>query len=199
LLANEGLALAVGASCIFLCGGRDGGHLAVVTLVAQLTQKGAHELLGVEPVGLGTPVFARHRRASRMNDMGLDTALTSQRASQEPSRPVSKSRAMLVILCPAFSARQRSSSFESSFSSAASFFNGWRSTPGMIPATSQFFLLSSTTVINVWLGSNGISERLSKAASPHSRWTMLDPTPVRFHGLFGGSGSVLAILKGPRY
>ena len=69
---------------------------------------------------------------------------------------------MRVILCPAFSAsaRQRSSSFNSSFSSGASFFNGWRSTPGMTPATSQVFLLSSTTAINVWLGSNGVSERL---------------------------------------
>src|SRR5262245_33444327 len=30
----------------------------------------------------------------------------------------------------------------------------------MIPATSQLSLLSSTTAINVWLGSNGVSERL---------------------------------------
>src|SRR3974377_730413 len=30
----------------------------------------------------------------------------------------------------------------------------------MIPATSQLVLLSSITAINVWLGSNGISERL---------------------------------------
>src|SRR5271166_4851589 len=30
----------------------------------------------------------------------------------------------------------------------------------MIPATSQLSLLSSTTTINVWLGSNGVSERL---------------------------------------
>src|SRR5262249_23973526 len=66
------------------------------------------------------------------------------------------------ILCPAFSAsvRHRSSSLKSSFSSGSSFFNGWRSTPGMIPATSQLSLLSSITQINVWLGSNGVSERL---------------------------------------
>jgi hypothetical protein len=85
----------------------------------------------------------------------------SQRASQKPSRPVSKATAMRVILCPAFaaSARQRSSSFRSPSSSGASFFNGWRSTPGMMPATSQLPLLSSTTPINVSLGSNGVSER----------------------------------------
>src|SRR5262245_17769381 len=86
----------------------------------------------------------------------------SQRASQKPSRPVSKAMAIRLILCPAFSAsaRQRSSSFRSSFASAASFFRGWRSTPGMIPATSHVLLLSSTTAVNVRLGSNGISERL---------------------------------------
>src|SRR5262249_57227745 len=44
--------------------------------------------------------------------------------------------------------------------SAASFFSGWRSTPGTIPATSQLSLLSSTTVINVRLASNGVRERL---------------------------------------
>src|SRR5215475_456017 len=38
--------------------------------------------------------------------------------------------------------------------------NGWRSTPGMTPATSQLSLLSSITAVNVWLGSNGVSERL---------------------------------------
>jgi hypothetical protein len=86
----------------------------------------------------------------------------SQRASQKPSRPASKATAMRSILCPAFSAsaRHRSSSFKSSFSSVESFFNGWRSTPGMMPATSQLLLLNSTTTINVWLGSNGVSERL---------------------------------------
>src|SRR5262249_59645710 len=34
------------------------------------------------------------------------------------------------------------------------------STAGMIAATSHVFLLSSTTAVNVWLGSKGISERL---------------------------------------
>ena len=69
---------------------------------------------------------------------------------------------MRLILWPAFSAspRQRSRSFNRSFSSGSSFFNGWRSTPGMIPATNQLSLLSSITAINVRLGSNGVSERL---------------------------------------
>ena len=86
----------------------------------------------------------------------------SQRANQKPSRPVSKATASRAILWPAFSAsaRHRPSSFKSSFSSVASFFSCWRSTPGMIPATSQLSLLISITAINVWLGENGVSERL---------------------------------------
>src|SRR5262249_61171655 len=66
------------------------------------------------------------------------------------------------LLCPpsAASARHRSSSFKSSLSSVESFFKGWRSTPGTTPATSQLSLLSSTTAVNVWLGSNGVRERL---------------------------------------
>src|SRR5262245_47000456 len=86
----------------------------------------------------------------------------NQRASQTPSRPASKATVIRSILCPAFSAsfRHRSKSFKSSFSSGSSFFKGWRSTPGMMPATSQLSLLSSIAAINVWLGSNGVSERL---------------------------------------
>jgi hypothetical protein len=60
----------------------------------------------------------------------------SQRASQKPSRPVSKATAMRLIFYPAFSAsvRQRSSNSTRCSSSAGIFFSGWRSTLGMIPA-----------------------------------------------------------------
>jgi hypothetical protein len=74
VLANEGFALTVRALGVLLREGGDGGHLAVVALTAQPAEKGALELLGIEPVGLCTPVFARYRYACRMNDMGLDTA-----------------------------------------------------------------------------------------------------------------------------
>jgi hypothetical protein len=36
-------------------------------------EKGAFELLSIEPVGLGAAVLARHRHARGMNDVGLDT------------------------------------------------------------------------------------------------------------------------------
>src|SRR5664280_2389403 len=69
----------------------------------------------------------------------------SQRASQKPSRPASKATAIRSILRPAFSAssRHRYSSFSNVLSSTASFFNGWRSTPGTMPATSQLDRLRS--------------------------------------------------------
>src|SRR6478736_2316769 len=75
----------------------------------------------------------------------------SQRASQKPSRPASKAIAIRSILCPAFSAssRQRLSSFSNALSSTASFFNGERSTPGTIPATSQLDWPISITAISV--------------------------------------------------
>src|SRR5262249_8685912 len=75
----------------------------------------------------------------------------SQRASQKPSRPASKAIAIRSTLCPAFSAssRQRLSSFSNALSSTASFFNGERSTPGTIPATSQLDWPISITAISV--------------------------------------------------
>src|SRR5258706_1584323 len=71
----------------------------------------------------------------------------SQRANQKPSRPASKATAMRSILRPAFSAssRHRCSRFSNALSSTASFFNGWRSMPGTIPATSQLDRLISMT------------------------------------------------------
>src|SRR6266567_7108386 len=65
---------------------------------------------------------------------------------------------MRVIIFPAFTAssRQRCSSSNSTFSSGTSFFNGWRATPGIIPATSQLVLLISTTATNVSSWLNGI-------------------------------------------
>src|SRR5450756_1076732 len=86
----------------------------------------------------------------------------SQRASQKPSRPASKATAICSILRPAFSAssRHRYSSFSNVLSSTASFFNGWRSTPGTMPATSQLDRLISMTAISVPSGSRAVRDRL---------------------------------------
>src|SRR5450759_2541189 len=86
----------------------------------------------------------------------------SQRASQKPSRPASKATAIRSILRPAFSAssRHRYSSFSNVLSSTASFFNGWRSAPGTMPATSQLDRLISMTAISVPSGSRAVRDRL---------------------------------------
>ena len=70
----------------------------------------------------------------------------SQRASQNPSRPASKATAMRVIVRPfsVASARQRINKRSNSTSLGSSFFSGWRSRPGTMPATSQLAWLIST-------------------------------------------------------
>ena len=54
----------------------------------------------------------------------------------------------------------RCSNFSKALSSTASFFNGWRSTPGTMLATSQLDRLSSITAISVPSGSRGFGDRL---------------------------------------
>ena len=49
---------------IFVLNCRDSDHLAVITLAAQPTKKGAFEQLGVEPAGLGAPVLGAIRLRS---------------------------------------------------------------------------------------------------------------------------------------
>src|SRR5882724_265335 len=79
-LCSPTLVLAVGPLGIFVLGCRDRHHLAVITLAAQPAEKRAFEQLGVEPIGLGAPVLARHRHTRCVNDVGLNVACT------EPTR-----------------------------------------------------------------------------------------------------------------
>jgi hypothetical protein len=46
----------------------------------------------------------------------------------------------------------------SAVASGSSFFNGWRSTPGTAPLTSQLVLLISTTTTKVEIGSNAVRD-----------------------------------------
>src|SRR5207342_619553 len=115
-----------------------------------------------------------------------------QRASQKPSRPASKATAMRSILRPAFSAssRHRCSSFSNALSSTASFFKGWRSTPGTIPATSQLDRLISMTAISVPSGSRAVRDRLRSfnfcmgrsIGSRQRRWNAISSPPP--HSIF---------------
>jgi len=86
LLANEALALAAGSLGVLLCEGRDRRHLAVVPLAAQPAEKGAFQLLGIEPVGLGPAALPRHRHARSVNDVRLDS-LCSRPARQPEAVP----------------------------------------------------------------------------------------------------------------
>src|SRR5436190_9955144 len=56
--------------------------------------------------------------------------------------------------------RHRSIYRNSAVASGSSFFNGWRSTPGTTPLTSQLVLLISTTTTKVEIGSNAARLRL---------------------------------------
>src|SRR5262245_31164443 len=56
--------------------------------------------------------------------------------------------------------RHRSINRNSAVASGSSFFNGWRSTPGTTPLTSQLVLLISTTTTKVEIGSNAAKLRL---------------------------------------
>src|SRR6266511_3028492 len=58
------------------------------------------------------------------------------------------------------SMRHRSINRNSAVASGSSFFNGWRSTPGTTPLTSQLVLLISTTTTKVEIGSNAARLRL---------------------------------------
>src|SRR6266436_5428285 len=128
----------------------------------------------------------------------------SQRASQKPSRPASKATAMRSILRPAFSAssRHRCSSFSNALSSTASFFNGWRSTPGTIPATSQLDRLISMTAISVPFGSRAVRDRLRSfnfcmgrsIGSHQRRWNAISSPPphsIFHHGIRRRGGTIL--------
>src|SRR5262245_17220865 len=74
LLGGQALALAAGPLGVFLGKGRDRHHLAVIPIAAQPAEEGTLEELGVQSVGLGTPVLTRHCHAGSVDDMRLDTA-----------------------------------------------------------------------------------------------------------------------------
>ncbi len=202
-LSDEAVMLAVGPLGILVLHCRDRDHLAVITLAAQPAEKGAFEQLGVETVSLGAPMLARHRHTRCVNDVGSMPRALSQRASQKPSRPASKATAMRSILRPACSAssRHRCSSFSNTLSSTASFFKGWRSTPGTMPATSQLDRLISITAISVSSGSRAVRDRLRSfnfcmgrsIGSHQRRWTKISSAPPHsiFHpGIRGRGGTI---------
>src|SRR4029450_4893632 len=90
----------------------------------------------------------------------------SQRASQNPSRPASNATTMRVIVRPfcVASERQRMNKRSQSTSLGSSFFSGWRSIPGTMPATSQLAWLISITAMIVLSCSRGVRDRLKSSS-----------------------------------
>ena len=106
-------------------------------------------------------------RTRRVNDVGLNVACTEPARQPEAVTAGLEATAMRLIRCPAFAAssRHRCSNFSNALSSTASFFNGWRSTPGTMPATNELDRLSSITTISVPSGSRGLGDRSDRSTS----------------------------------
>src|SRR5262245_7896620 len=107
-------------------------------------------------------MLARHRHTRGVNDVGLNAARLEPACQPEAVTAGLEATTMRSILHPAFSAssRHRCSGLSNALSSTASFFNGRRSMPGTIPATSQLDRLISMTAINVLAGSRAMRDRL---------------------------------------
>jgi hypothetical protein len=63
-------------------------HPAVAGLAAQPAEKGPHHQRRVEAIGFRPPGLPRDRDARRVDDVDIDTRRRSNRASQNPSRPL---------------------------------------------------------------------------------------------------------------
>src|SRR3982075_2998262 len=74
LLSDQILALAVRSPPLPPPDGRDRHHAAMALLAAQPAEKDAHQKFRIETIGLRAPVFARHRDAGGMDDVGLTIA-----------------------------------------------------------------------------------------------------------------------------
>src|SRR5262249_20088806 len=74
LLSDQILVLAVRSPRVLLLDCRDRHHAAMALLAAQPAEKDTHQEFRIETIGLRAPVFARHRDARRMDDIGLNIA-----------------------------------------------------------------------------------------------------------------------------
>ena len=86
--ADQRLALTARPPGVFHLERRDRRHRAMAALTPQPAQKSSFQQTDIQPVGLGSPMFARHRHAGDMNDVGLDAAplAASGPARSRPAR-----------------------------------------------------------------------------------------------------------------
>src|SRR6201988_5348289 len=86
-LSHQSLALTVRSPRVLLLDRRDRHHAAMALFAAQPAEKNAHQKFRIEPIGLRTPVLARHRNAGRMDDVNLDIACPQPAREPEPVAP----------------------------------------------------------------------------------------------------------------
>src|ERR1700747_1918275 len=84
LLSHHSLALTVRSPRVLLLDRRDRHHAAMALFAAQPAEKDAHQKFRIETIGLCTPVFARHRDAGGMDDVGLTAAPPQRGREPEP-------------------------------------------------------------------------------------------------------------------
>ena len=154
-----------GLASSILLKGWDRGHAAMTPVRRAASRRKARFSNSVSSqIGLRPPMLTRHGDTSFVDHMGFDTA-----RPQPPRQPEAylgqprRATTIRLTVRPALvaSSRQRCSSPSKTPSPAtASFFSGWRLTPGMIPATSQLDWLISITAINVLSWSRAASDLL---------------------------------------
>jgi len=84
LLAHQAFALTAQALGVLRLKRWDRHHPAVSSLAAQPAQEHALEHGGIQPVGLGPAVLARHGDACRMDDVNPDAARLQPARQPEP-------------------------------------------------------------------------------------------------------------------
>ena len=72
VLTDQGLALTARALVVFLLGSGNRCHVAMIWFATQPAEEGTLQQGRVDPVGLGPPVFARHRHTRGMDHVSLD-------------------------------------------------------------------------------------------------------------------------------
>src|ERR1700758_3813094 len=132
LLNDQILALTVGSPRVLLLDRRDRHHAAVALFAAQPAEKDAHQKFRIETIGLCAPVFARHRNAGGMDDVGLNIARPQPAREPEPVAASLKGDDDTLDVAPRLTgfAAPTMQKVKQHSSWGSKFLRGWRSTPG---------------------------------------------------------------------
>src|SRR6185437_1007744 len=117
----------------------------------------------IETIGLRAPVFARHRDAGRMDDIGLNIARPQPAREPEPVAASLKGDDNTLDVAPSLAgfAAPTMQEFQQRFLLGIELLKGWRSTPGTSAATSHFVRLISITAMIVLSCSRAVRDLLA--------------------------------------